>query len=106
MREEMPFRAGCFYDCEAIAEAFRSGPQAVSVRTVRRWLASSPALQAAAVRVGGRVWLPGAALVSWLSGSASARPAAPRDTERGVFVSARSEGELRRKVISLEVCNG
>lgn len=106
MREELPFRPGCFYDCEAIAAAFRSGAKPVSVRTVRRWLSSSPALQASAVRVGGRQWLPGAALVSWLAGSASARPEQARDTARGVFVSARSEGELRRKVIALEVCNG
>ena len=106
MRDELPFRPGCFYDCEAIAAAFRSGAKRVSVRTVRRWLAASPALQAAVVRVGGRQWLPGAALVSWLGGSASARPAVPRDTARGVFVAARSEGELRRKVVTLEVCKG
>lgn len=106
MRDELPFRPGCFYDCEAIAAAFRSGAKRVSVRTVRRWLAASPALQAAVVRVGGRQWLPGAALLSWLAGSASARPEQSRDTASGVFVSARSEGELRRKVIALEVCNG
>ena len=106
MPPEMPFRAGCFYDCEAVAAAFVSGPQPVSVRTVRRWLAASPALQSAVVRVGGRVWLPGAALVSWLSGSTSARPAQPRDTARGLFLSARSEGELRRNIVKMEAANG
>jgi hypothetical protein len=106
MPTELPFRAGCFYDAEAIAAAFVSGPQAVSVRTVRRWIAGAPALQSALVRVGGRSWLPGAALVSWLGGSSSVRPEQPRDVARGLFLCARSEGELRRKVINLEVANG
>ena len=107
MPAELPFRAGCFYDAEAIAAAFVSGPQAVSVRTVRRWIAGAPALQSALVRVGGRSWLPGAALVSWLGGSSSVRPEQPRDAARGLFLCARSEGELRRKVVTLaEVSNG
>lgn len=103
---ELPFRGGCFYSFEAIAAAFVSQGRSVHVRTVRRWIADAPALSAAVVRVGGRSWLPGAALVSWLAGSAPVRPEQPRDAGRGLFLSARSEGELRRKVINLEVANG
>lgn len=103
---ELPFRAGCFYDVEAISAAFVTQGHAIHVRTVRRWIADAPALRAAVVRVGGRSWLPGAALVSWLAGSSSVRPEQPRDAARGLFLCARSEGELRRKVVKLEVSGG
>lgn len=103
---ELPFRAGCFYDFDAIAASFVSQGRSIHVRTVRRWIADAPALSAAVVRVGGRQWLPGAALLSWLSGSVPVRPEQPRDAARGLFLCARSEGELRRKVVTLEVSNG
>ena len=107
MREDLPFRGGCFYDFDAIAAAFVSQGKSIHVRTVRRWIADEPSLLAAVVRVGGRSWLPGAALLSWLAGSAPVRPEQPRDTARGLLLCARSEGELRRKVVTLaEVSNG
>jgi hypothetical protein len=106
MTEELPFRAGCFYDIEAIAAAFVSGGEAVSARTVRRWLAAAPAVMAQGRHVGGRLWLPGAALVSWLGSEVQAQPERQRDAARGIFVVARTEAELRRKVETLEVANG
>lgn len=106
MTGEFPFRAGCFYDIEAIASAFVSGGEPVSARTVRRWLASAPAVQAQGKRIGGRLWLPGAALVSWLGSEVQTQPERQRDAARGVFIAARTEGELRRKVDGLEVGNG
>ncbi len=105
MGGELPFRAGCFYDIEAIAATFVSGGEPVSARTVRRWLASVPAVQAQGKRVGGRLWLPGAALLSWLGSEVEARPERQRNAARGVFIVARNEGELRRKV-EAEVANG
>jgi hypothetical protein len=106
MAGELPFRAGCFYDIAAIAAAFVSGGEPVSARTVRRWLASAPAVQAQGKRIGGRFWLPGAALVAWLGSASATQPERQRDAARGVFIVARTEGELRRKVDSLEVANG
>lgn len=103
----MPFDAGRFYDAEAVAWAFASaGGVPVSARTVRRWLGSAPELERAKVTVGGRSWWPGAALVRWVGSGAAMRAEAHRDAARGVFISARTEGELRRKVVALEVANG
>lgn len=95
---ELPFRAGCFYDAEAIAAAFVSGGQPVSVRTVRRWVDGSPVLHGARVVAGGRWWLPGGALRAWLAGNAPGAPERDRDASTGFFVAARTEGELRRKI--------
>lgn len=99
---EWPFKTGCFYDAQAVAAAFVSAAEPVSVRTVHRWIERSPVLHGARVVVAGRAWLPGAALLEWLRGQA-ARQSAPERDERGVFVAARSEGELRRK---LEAAHG
>ena len=101
MTSELPFNVGCFYDAEAVAAAFVSAGQPVSVRSVRRWIDRDAGLRAARLRIAGRYWLPGAALVSWIGAAPAVAPAPVRDAARGFFISARSEGELRRKVAQL-----
>lgn len=90
---------GNWYDVAAVAA--RIGR---SERTVRRWIARTPKLKAAARHVLGTYWLPEAALCEvfdqapgWCE---SSRPL-PRPAPR-VFsvdgVPARTEGELRRRL--------
>lgn len=75
------------------------------VRTLRRVLATDDALQASARLVCGQWRLPESALVAWLErqprwGSLERRVVAPRPSGRETQepVTARNEGELRRKV--------
>ncbi len=102
MTGQLPFKVGCFYDAESVAAAFVSAGRPVSVRSVRRWIDQDASLRAARVRIAGRCWLPGAALLAWLGAAPVVAPAHARDAAGGFFVSARTEGELRRKVVQME----